>query len=147
MEICMSYSCLGELVEFEKRTAKRRKQLQNTQVSQQSRLAIAKEAFKSKEDALERLLTYHNTYVDTPAQEVSPTFPTDLNERLDRIEASCKDFLVFRNGLYNQAMRSLRLETQPVMMLGTHQQHLLQQQILQQHQMLQQQYQQQYQRQ
>ena len=131
----MSYSCLSELVEFEKRTARRRKQMQNHPVSNQQRLNLAKEPFKSKEDALERLLTYHNSYVSSTVNEIDPAFPSDLKERMFRLESTFREIGDFRNGLYGQALRSLKVEAvlPPPPMNMYQQQQLMQQQMIQQY--------------
>ena len=102
-------SLLSDLVDFEKETAKKRRLLANPIPSQQLRLHMAKDAFKSKEDALERVICYHSTFNPCNVSPVSPQ-RIDMIERITRIEGSLRDNLHFRDSLMNQVLRSVRID-------------------------------------
>ena len=102
---------LSDLVEFEKHEARRRRLLANPTPSQPLRLQAAKEPFMNKEDALERILIYHSTFVPS---DVNPEMPhlMPLAERLARVELGMRETSHFKESLMIQALRSLKLDSQ-----------------------------------
>ena len=107
---------LNQLTEFEKALAKKRRMLANSTPSQPLRLQIARDPFKSKEDALERLLVYHNTLNES---EVAPELPQmwPISDRVIKAETTLRDTSFFRDSLLNQGLRSLRLDLHPTLRL------------------------------
>lgn len=100
---------LTELVDFEKSTARQRRLLTNTVPSQSLRLQIAKDPFKNKEDALDRLLVYHNTLVTSDVTADTPQL-VSIVDRLARVEAGLRETSHFRDSLMSQALRALKLD-------------------------------------
>jgi hypothetical protein len=105
-----------EISLFEKEQAKRRRANVNPSVSEQMRLALAKEPFK--DDVMNRLIMYHNTYVEMPAQtEQSLSYTKEMDEyltqRVDQLNQAISNKEYFRNFMFNTASKSLRVEVQP----------------------------------
>jgi len=100
---------LSELVEFERSTARQRRLLANTLPSQSLRLQIAKDPFKNKEDALERLLVYHNTLGTSDVARDTPQLPS-IVDRLAKVEAGLRETSHFRDSLMSQALKALKLD-------------------------------------
>jgi hypothetical protein len=100
---------LSELVEFERLTARKRRHLANTAPSQHVRLQVAKDAFRNKEDALERIIVYHNTLATTDVVPETPQL-VSLKERISQAENGLRETSYFREGLLGQVMKNLKLD-------------------------------------
>ena len=100
---------LTELVDFERNTARKRRHLANTAPSQTLRLHIAKDAFKNKEDALERLIVYHNTLATTEVAPQAPE-PLTLKDRITHAEIKLRESAYFKEGLFAQVVKNLKVE-------------------------------------